>query len=34
MSRETFEFRAFTRLMQLEYLIRTAQIDDEFFWTH
>ncbi|MFO1419229.1 MAG: SDR family oxidoreductase [Methylotetracoccus sp.] len=34
MSRETFEFRAFTRLSQLEYLIRTAQIDSEFFWTH
>lgn len=34
MSRETFEFRAFTRLLQLEYLIRTAQIDSEFFWTH
>jgi nucleoside-diphosphate-sugar epimerase len=34
MSRETFAFRAFTRLMQLEYLIKTGQIDDEFFWTH
>jgi len=33
MSRETFEFRTFTRLKQLEYLIRTRQIDDKFFWT-
>lgn len=32
MSRETFEFRAYTRLKQLEYLIRTQQIDDRFFW--
>ena len=30
---QTFEFRAFTRLKQLEYLIRTGQIDDEFYWT-
>ncbi len=33
MSPETFEFRAFTRLKQLEYLIRTSQLDDHFFWT-
>lgn len=33
MSRDTFEFRAFTRLKQLQYLIRTKQVDDEFFWT-
>ena len=32
MSKETFEFRAFTRLKQLEYLIRTQQIDQNFFW--
>jgi nucleoside-diphosphate-sugar epimerase len=32
MPAETFEFRAFTRLKQLEYLIRTGQIDEEFFW--
>jgi nucleoside-diphosphate-sugar epimerase len=32
MSKETFEFRAFTRLKQLKYLIATRQIDDEFFW--
>lgn len=33
MSRETFEFRAYTRLRQLEHLLRTRQIDDDFFWT-
>ena len=33
MSEETFESPPFTRLKQLEYLIRTKQIDDEFFWT-
>jgi nucleoside-diphosphate-sugar epimerase len=33
MSKETFDLRAFTRLRQLQYLIRTAQIDDHFFWT-
>lgn len=32
MDRETFEFRSFTRLKQLEHLIETDQIDDEFFW--
>lgn len=32
MPRDIFEFRAFTRLKQLQYLIRTNQIDDEFFW--
>lgn len=34
MAPETFEFRAFTRLKQLLYLIRTRQIDDEFFWRY
>ena len=29
---ETFEYRAFTRLKQLEYLIRTGQLDSKFFW--
>jgi len=33
MTPEVFEYRAFTRLKQLEYLIRTRQIDDNFFWT-
>jgi nucleoside-diphosphate-sugar epimerase len=32
MSRDLFEARPFTRLKQLEYLIRTCQIDDNFFW--
>ena len=32
MSSEMFGFRAFTRLKQLEHLIRTRQIDDAFFW--
>ncbi len=30
---EMFHYRAFTRLKQLEYLIRTQQIDKNFFWT-
>lgn len=30
---EIFNFRAFTRLKQIEYLIRTQQIDDKFFWS-
>lgn len=34
MQKETFEFRAFTRLKQLEFLIRTHQIDDVFFWKY
>lgn len=29
---DTFEFRAFTRLKQLQFLIRTNQIDERFFW--
>jgi nucleoside-diphosphate-sugar epimerase len=33
MTEEVFQFRAFTRLKQLEYLIRTHQIDGDFFWT-
>ena len=32
MSKGMFEFRAYTRLKQLEYLIATQQIDGEFFW--
>jgi nucleoside-diphosphate-sugar epimerase len=32
MTQEIFEYRTFTRLKQLEYLIRTQQIDSEFFW--
>jgi len=33
MSGDTFDFRAFTRLKQLEYLLRTGQIDKQFYWT-
>jgi nucleoside-diphosphate-sugar epimerase len=32
MTREVFGHRAFTRLKALEYLIRTQQIDEHFFW--
>jgi nucleoside-diphosphate-sugar epimerase len=32
MTQETFQFRAFTRLNQLKYLIDTRQIDADFFW--
>jgi nucleoside-diphosphate-sugar epimerase len=32
MSQNTFLFRGFTRLKQLEYLIRTQQLDNRFFW--
>ena len=31
-TREDFEFRPYTRLQQLQYLIRTGQIDQDFFW--
>ena len=31
---EVFQHRAFTRLKQLEYLIRTRQIDDHFYWKY
>jgi len=33
MTAETFLFRGFTRLQQLEYLIGTGQIDGDFFWS-
>jgi nucleoside-diphosphate-sugar epimerase len=32
MSSETFDDRSFTRLKQLECLVRTRQVDDHFFW--
>ena len=32
MTDEVFQFRTFTRLKQLEHLIRTRQIDENFFW--
>jgi nucleoside-diphosphate-sugar epimerase len=31
-TQEDFEFRPYTRLKQLQYLIRTGQIDQDFFW--
>ncbi len=33
MSRDMFDFRAYTRLKQLQHLLRTGQIDDHFYWT-
>lgn len=33
MTKDMFESRGFTRLKQLEYLIRTQQIDKDFFWS-
>jgi len=33
MTQEMLQYRAFTRLKQLEYLIRTGQIGADFFWT-
>jgi len=32
MTPDVFQYRTFTRLKQLEYLIRTQQIDKNFFW--
>jgi nucleoside-diphosphate-sugar epimerase len=32
MSVEMFEFRAYTRLKQLQHLLRTGQIDKDFYW--
>ncbi len=32
MSRDTYQFRAFTRLKQLNYLKQTHQVDDDLFW--
>ena len=33
MPTEVFQHRTFTRLKQLEFLMRTSQIDGQFFWT-
>ena len=33
MTRETFEWRGFTRLEALKHLIESGQIDENFFWT-
>ena len=32
MPMEVFQHRTFTRLKQLEFLMRTRQIDGQFFW--
>jgi dTDP-D-glucose 4,6-dehydratase len=32
MSLETFDFRTYTRLKQLQHLIQTKQIDGDFYW--
>jgi nucleoside-diphosphate-sugar epimerase len=34
MSKDTYEFRAFTRLKQLKYLKQTHQVDDSLFWRY
>ncbi len=34
MGADRFQFRSFTRLKQLEYLISTRQVDSELFWKH
>jgi nucleoside-diphosphate-sugar epimerase len=34
MSKDTYEFRAFTRLKQLTYLKHTGQVDDNLFWRY
>ena len=33
MTAETFEFHAYTRVRELQHLIRTGQIDSDFFWS-
>lgn len=33
MPAETYQFRAFTRLKQLNYLLSTGQVDDDLYWT-
>jgi len=34
MSRDTYEFRAFTRLKQLRYLKHTGQVSEDLFWRY
>jgi nucleoside-diphosphate-sugar epimerase len=34
LTRERFQFRAFTRLEELKYLLGTRQLDDHLFWRH
>lgn len=33
MPAESFQFRSYTRLLQIQHLIKTGQIDQELFWT-
>jgi hypothetical protein len=33
LSPETFGFRAFTRLKQLQHLLRAGEIDEDFYWS-
>jgi nucleoside-diphosphate-sugar epimerase len=33
MARETFDFRSYTRLKQLQHLLRTKQLDEHFYWS-
>ena len=33
MTLDVFNFRPYTRLKQLQYLLKTGQIDDQFYWT-
>jgi hypothetical protein len=33
MTQDVFDFRPYTRLKQLQHLLRTGQIDDQFYWT-
>jgi nucleoside-diphosphate-sugar epimerase len=33
MSFDVFSFRSYTRLKQLQYLLQTGQIDEQFYWT-
>ena len=33
MTLDVFNFRSYTRLRQLQYLLRTGQINDQFYWT-
>jgi hypothetical protein len=33
MSADVFNFRAYTRLKQLQHLLRTQQIDQDFYWS-
>lgn len=34
MSREMFDFRAYTRLKELQHLLQTGQLDKDFYWSH